>query len=134
MTMTEIEEETYNVTISKCTETGQRLSQVWRNQRTGKIDNPYGPAETVYHDDAKTPQREVFWVNGKVSRLGKPAITAFDEAGRIRQESFVIDNMLHADVGPSSMFFDDSGQPEEAHYHKDGLPVLKVKVVGFQLP
>lgn len=132
--MTEIEEETYKVTISKCAKTGQRLSQVWRNTKTGKMDNPYGPAEIIFHRDSQTPRQEVFWNNGKISRLEQPALTAFDEEGNIRQKSYLVNDELHADYGPSSMFFDTAGEPCEAHYHKNGLAILKVKVIGSHQP
>lgn len=128
--MTEIEEETFKVTISKCAETGQRLSQVWRNMKTGKIDNPYGPAETVYHRDEQIPEKLVYWKDGKVSREDGPSIIAYDEQGKLVQETNVVNAKLHALGMPSSKFFDSSGEVREAHYHRDGKRILRVMVAS----
>ena len=128
--MTEIEEETFKVTISKCAETGQRLSQVWRNTKTGKIDNPYGPAEIVYHRDEQIPGKLIYWKDGQVSRDDGPAITAYDKVGNLLQETFAIKDKLHALGKPSTKFFDKEGEVTEAHYHRDGKRVLKVTVAS----
>lgn len=126
--MKTLEEERFEVTISKCAETGQRLSQVWRNKQTGKIDYPYGPAETVFHPEQQTPRQEIYWLDGKVTREGAPAIIGYDEYGNIRQETYVINNGLHAEGKPSSKYFDENGEVTEAHYHRNGKPILKISV------
>ena len=127
--MSEIDKETYQVTFTKCAKTGQRLSQVWRNPKTGKIDNPYGPAEIIYHETTGSPQREVFRENGKITRHDGPAIIAYDETGNVRRTARVENDLVHAINQPSQIFYDQSGEVKRVEYHKNGLPILQVNVI-----
>jgi len=71
-------------------------------------------------EECKHLEKEIWTVDGKISRIGAPAVVTFNDSRSSIKEEWFKDGKLHRIDGPAVVTFNDFGIPIKEEWYVDG--------------
>lgn len=81
------------------------------------------PSITLYYPSG-VKERDIWRGDGTHwHRLNGPAVVDYSETGKIKRETWMINNKKHRDDGPAEVIYDEGGNAVEQYWYTDGEKV-----------
>lgn len=84
-----------------------------------------GPSEIKFHKNGSI-SHQIYCINGRKHRDGKPAAIYYDKNGNIRSEEYYMHGKLHRIDGPAKIRYSETGTIRKKEYYLGGQKSYKI--------
>jgi hypothetical protein len=92
---------------------GPAITEIW----------PDGTQYREYHLKEKGLHRMEYRLNGKLHRVGGPALVSLQNGGSVEREEYLIEGKYHRSDGPAITLYDAEHTPVETLYYENGVEI-----------